>query len=107
MKIAERTQNAERRTFMVPTVVLSYRGGLRLRSGHPWIYRAGVADVPAAGGDGVVVRAPRGRILGYALYSDRSQIAIRMLSYGERPADDELLKGRIDAALGFRRALGI
>ena len=78
---------------MTPTVVLSARGELRLRSGHPWIYRADVADVQAAGGDRVVVRAPRGRILGYALYSDRSQIAVRMLSYGERPADDELLKG--------------
>ena len=101
----ERTQNDER--TMTPTVVLSTRGELRLRSGHPWIYRADVADVQAAGGDRVVVRAPRGRILGYALYSDRSQIAVRMLSYGERPADDELLKGRIDAALAFRRALGI
>ena len=30
-----------------------------------------------------------------------------MLTYGEQPADDELLKGRIDAALAFRRALGI
>ena len=92
---------------MIPTVVLSSRGELRLRSGHPWIYRADVADVQAAGGDRVVVRAPRGRILGYALYSDRSQIAVRMLSYGEKPAGDELLKGRIDAALAFRRALGI
>jgi 23S rRNA (cytosine1962-C5)-methyltransferase len=92
---------------MIPTVVLSARGELRLRSGHPWIYRADVADVQAGGGDRVVVRAPRGRILGYALYSDRSQIAVRMLTYGERPADDELLKGRIDAALAFRRALGI
>src|SRR5688572_18234319 len=92
---------------MTPTVVLSARGEQRLRGGHPWIYRADVADIQAAGGDRVAVRTPRGRTLGYALYSDRSQIAIRMLSYGERPADDELLKRRIDAALSFRRALGI
>jgi 23S rRNA (cytosine1962-C5)-methyltransferase len=86
---------------------LSSRGEQRLRSGHPWIYRADVADVQADGGDRVAVRAPRGRILGYAFYSDRSQIAVRMLSYGERPADDALLKSRIDAALAFRRALAI
>jgi 23S rRNA (cytosine1962-C5)-methyltransferase len=92
---------------MVPTVVLSSRGEQRLRSGHPWIYRADVADIQAGGGDRVVVRGPRGRTLGYALYSDRSQIAVRMLSYGERPADDELLKGRIEAALAFRRGLNI
>ena len=54
-----------------------------------------------------MVRSPRGRTLGYALYSDRSQIAVRMLSYGERPADDELLKRRIEAALAFRRGLNI
>jgi 23S rRNA (cytosine1962-C5)-methyltransferase len=30
-----------------------------------------------------------------------------MLSYGERPADDDLVKERIDAALAFRRALAI
>ena len=92
---------------MTPTVVLSARGEARLRGGHPWIYRADVADIQAAGGDRVAVRTPRGRTLGYALYSARSQIAIRMLSYGERPADDDLLKGRIDAALAFREALGI
>ncbi len=66
-----------------------------------------MADVQAGGGERVVVRGARGRTLGYALYSDRSQIAVRMLSYGERPADDELLKGRIEAALAFRRALDI
>ncbi len=92
---------------MIPTVVLSSRGEQRLRSGHPWIYRTDVADIQASGGERVVVRGSRGRTLGYALYSDRSQIAVRMLSYGERPADDELLKGRIEAALAFRRGLNI
>jgi len=92
---------------MTPTVIVSARGEQRLRSGHPWIYRADVADIQAGGGDRVAVRSPRGRTLGYALYSDRSQIAVRMLSYGERPADDELLKGRIEAALAFRGGLNI
>jgi 23S rRNA (cytosine1962-C5)-methyltransferase len=92
---------------MTPTVILSPRGEQRLRSGHPWIYRSDVAEVQAAAGDRVAVRAPRGRTLGYALYSDRSQIAVRMLSYGDRPADDDFVKGRVDAALAFRRALDI
>jgi 23S rRNA (cytosine1962-C5)-methyltransferase len=63
--------------------------------------------VHAAGGDRVVVRSARGRTLGHALYSDRSQIALRMLSYGERAADDALLAQRIEAAVGFRSALNI
>src|SRR5438094_498266 len=92
---------------MIPSVVLSARGEERLRGGHPWIYRADVADVRAAAGDRVVVRGPRGRTLGQALFSDRSQIAIRMLTYGEQAADEALIRARIEAALAFRETLAI
>src|SRR5438094_1167415 len=92
---------------MIPSVVLSARGEERLRGGHPWIYRADVADVRAAAGDRVVVRGPRGRTLGQALFSDRSQIAIRMLTYGEQAADQALIRTRIEAALAFRETLAI
>ena len=92
---------------MTSSVVLSARGEQRLYSGHPWIYRSDLGDVQAVGGDRVAVRSARGRTLGYALYSDRSQIALRMLSYGERVADDALLALRIEAAVGFRNALNI
>ncbi len=92
---------------MPPTVVISSRGEQRWRGGHPWIYRTDVADVQANAGDRVAVLGPRGRLLGQALYSDRSQIAIRMLSHGDRPADDALLTSRIEAAIGFRAALAI
>ena len=56
---------------MVPTVIISSRGEDRLRGGHPWIYRADVADVRAEAGDIVQVRSPRGQIVGSALFSDR------------------------------------
>ena len=36
---------------MIPTVVISARGEQRLLGGHPWIYRADVADARAAAGD--------------------------------------------------------
>src|SRR5947209_1291966 len=94
-------------TAMVPSVVISARGEERLRSGHPWIYRADVADVRAEAGDRVVVRGPRGRTLGQALYSDKSQIAIRMLTHGEQAADEALIRARIGAALAFRETLAI
>src|SRR5206468_11220198 len=74
---------------------------------HPWIYRADVAEVRASAGDVVAVRGPRGRPLGQALYSDRSQIAIRMMSYGDEPADDTLVRRRIGAAMAFRQSLAI
>ena len=92
---------------MAPVVVVSARGEERLRSGHPWIYRTDVADARAGAGDIVQVRNARGRALGSALFSDRSQITLRMLSYGEALADEALLRARIAAAVAFRRTLAI
>lgn len=93
---------------MVPTVTISSRGEGRLQSGHPWIYRADLGDVHATGGDRVLVRNGRGRTLGHAFYSDRSQIALRMLTRGDdAPADDALIRRRIEAALRFRETLAI
>jgi len=92
---------------VIPTVTISARGEQRLRSGHPWIYRADVADVRAEAGDRVLVRGPRGRTLGHALFSDRSQITLRMLAYGEEPADDALIRRGVGAALAFRQSLQI
>jgi len=90
-----------------PFVTISSRGETRLRSGHPWIYRADIGDVHAAGGHRVAVRSARGQTLGHAFYSDRSQIALRMLTRGEEPADDGLIRRRIEAALAFRGTLAI
>src|SRR6266508_2980377 len=91
---------------MIPFVVLSKRGEERLHSGHPWIYRADVADARAAGGDVVLVRGPRGRPLGRALFSDRSQISLRLLTYGAAETEVDvaaLLRSRIEAAIAFRQ----
>ena len=66
---------------MVPLVVVTARGEQRVQSGHPWIYRSDIATAQASAGETVVVRGPRGRTLGHALFSDRSQITLRMLTY--------------------------
>jgi 23S rRNA (cytosine1962-C5)-methyltransferase len=92
---------------MHPTVVISSRGEERLHTGHPWIYRADVANVRAEAGDIVQIRSPRGRTLGSALYSDRSQIALRLLSYGDAPADIALIRRRLESAIAFRQSLAI
>ena len=94
---------------MIPTVVISARGEERLRSGHPWIYRADVAEVRAAAGDVVLVCGPRGRALGRAFYSSRSQIAIRLIA-GHDDSDESinaLVRRRIEAAIAFRQSLEI
>jgi len=92
---------------MNPVVVVSPRGEERLRSGHPWIYRADVADVRADAGDIVQVRSARGRTLGSALFSDRSQITLRMLSHGDQAADEALVRRRIETAIAFRESLAL
>lgn len=92
---------------MNPTVTISVRGEQRLRGGHPWIYRSDISEAAAGPGDIVAVRNVKGRVLGSALYSDRSQIAIRMLTYGERPADEALIASRIESAIAFRESLAI
>jgi len=90
-----------------PAVVISARGKERVRSGHPWIYRSDVVDVHAGGGDIVEVIGPRRRRIGSALFSDQSQISLRVLTVGENVADEELLRTRIEAAIRVRESLAL
>ena len=91
----------------MPVVQISPRGEVRLRHGHPWIYRSDVAAGDAEGGDIVVVRGARDRPLGHAMFSDQSQIALRMLTRDDRPIDAGFWRGRLAAAIAFRDTLGI
>ena len=87
------------------SVVINARGEQRVRSGHPWIYRADVVDVQAEGGDLVNVIGPRQRTIGQALFSDRSQIPLRMLTRGDAPFDEATLVARLERAVRFRDSL--
>ncbi len=91
----------------MPSVVVSARGEQRVRAGHPWIYRADVAQIDASGGDIVQVIGPRRRTIGYALFSDRSQISIRILTQGDVPADEALIRARLERAIAFRASLQV
>src|SRR6187397_3564772 len=92
----------------MPTVTISPRGEQRIRAGHPWIYRADVTGGDATGGDVVDVVGPRSRPIGTALFSDRSQIAIRMLTVGAESGDvAALVRARLERALAFRTSLSL
>ena len=91
----------------MPTVTVSSRGEQRIRGGHPWIYRADVTGVDAAGGDVVEVLGPRARLLGSALFSDRSQIAVRMLTVGGAADLPSLIRARLERAIAFRTSLAL
>ena len=91
----------------MPSVVVTPRGVERAKSGHVWIYRSDVSEVSAAPGDVVDVVGPRGRPLGSAFYSDRSQISLRLLTAGGAVVAPDFLRRRLDAAFSFRESLNI
>ncbi len=62
------------------------RGAERWVRGHPWIYRSEVLAGPDAPGV-VEVRDARGRFIGQALYSPKSEIRLRLLERTDRPID--------------------
>jgi 23S rRNA (cytosine1962-C5)-methyltransferase len=92
---------------MSPTVTISPRGEERIRSGHPWVYRSDVATIAAQGGDVVRIFGPRNRPLGFALYSDRSEISLRLFARGPEEPGIDTWRERLRAAIRFRESLGI
>jgi len=84
-------------------VRLNRIGLARWRSGHPWIYRAGIAVVEeTTGREGLArVLEPEGRVLGTAMLSRESQITLRRLGYGPS-VDRDLIRKRLDDAIAYR-----
>jgi 23S rRNA (cytosine1962-C5)-methyltransferase len=92
----------------MPTAILKPKGEDRVRGGHPWVYRSDIADVTDPEPGAVVeVRGPRNRFLGHALFSDQSQITIRMISLDDKPIDEAFWRARLEAAIRFRETLKI
>jgi len=88
-----------------PNVPVLKRGVLRVQSGHPWIYRSDVrAPASLKGGEAVRVVDERGQFQAVALYSGPSQIALRLLSREDKPAD-EIISERLRLAVELRSRL--
>jgi 23S rRNA (cytosine1962-C5)-methyltransferase len=88
--------------MVVPNAVVNQRGSERLRLGHPWIYRSDVVKVHGDAGSIVRVSDERGRFLGSAFYSDRSQISLRFVCRDDVPIDREFFTERLRAAARYR-----
>lgn len=84
-------------------MVISSRGVDRLRSGHWWVYRSDVKPVNAEAGAIVRVNDERGNFQGRAFYSDRSQIAVRLLTREDVPIDRKFFASRLKQAADYRR----
>jgi len=63
-----------------PAAVISRRAADRLRAGHVWVYRSDVVEVPDNAPYLIPVVDQRGILLGSALYSSVSEIALRVIS---------------------------
>ena len=83
-------------------VVVSRKGQARIERGHPWVFRSDVVkDGGATAGALVRVAGVRGEPLGFAFWSGRSEIRLRMLERGEVLAPS-FLRDRIERALRWR-----
>jgi 23S rRNA (cytosine1962-C5)-methyltransferase len=90
-----------------PTITVTRRGAERARAGHLWIYRSDVLDAARAPGGSVVgVRDERGRFVGQALHSDRSEITLRLLSWREEEIDRAWWRARLRASVARRAETG-
>jgi 23S rRNA (cytosine1962-C5)-methyltransferase len=88
---------------VTPTRVTS-RGAERWVRGHPWIFRSDVTGGPDQPGL-VRVQDPRGRFIGQALYSPRSEIRLRLLERAERAVDAGWWSEQLRAAAARRSGI--
>ena len=86
-------------------VKVTARGAERWKQGHPWIYRSDVAAEPEKTPGIVPVTDRKGKFLGRALYSPRSEIRLRLLTRADEPIDSQWWTKRIGDAV--RRRNGI
>ena len=91
---------------MEQSVIITQRGAERARAGHLWIYRSDLKDArDFSGGSIVTLRDERGRFIGQALYSSRSEISLRILTLGDEKIDKSWWRERLRAAA--RRREGV
>jgi 23S rRNA (cytosine1962-C5)-methyltransferase len=95
-------------TTINPPIQLTARGAARIKAGHAWVYRSDIKEPKEKLDPGALVAVvdEKGRILGDALYSTTSQIAIRMFSAGREetlPEDlADIVGNRVAAAIAYR-----
>jgi 23S rRNA (cytosine1962-C5)-methyltransferase len=83
---------------------VSRRGAERWSHGHPWIYASDVTRQPDRPGI-AAVSDHRGKFLGQALFSPRSEIRLRLLEPTDRRIDAEWWRQRIAQAYAHRRGI--
>ena len=92
--------------LLMQTVNVTKRGADRLRQGHLWIYRSDVLDAAdASGGSVVAIKDQKGNFVGQALFSDSSEITLRLLTQSDEPVDREWWRQRLQTAVDRRAGI--
>ena len=84
--------------------VVTRRGADRWVRGHPWIYASDVSSAPDTPGL-TRVEDPRGKFIGQALCSPRSEIRLRLLERSDRLVDTDWWIERLGRALARRGSI--
>lgn len=87
-----------------PRANVSARGAERWQQGHPWIYASDVSHGPPEPGV-VSVVDHRGKFIGQALHSPRSEIRLRLLESADTAIGAAWWEERIAHAAGIRRGI--
>jgi 23S rRNA (cytosine1962-C5)-methyltransferase len=88
----------------LPVAKVSPKGADRWSRGHPWIYRTDVRSAPDQPGLCRVVD-PRGKCIGTALHSPRSEIRLRLLTRDDNPIGAAWWRERLAACLAARAGI--
>ncbi len=105
-----RPETTQKTIKTAPGAKISRRASDRLRAGHLWVYASDIESVELPAGESpalLPVADSRGLLLGTALYSPTSQIALRLISREAVSAAVwiQLLESRLRAAITRRRTL--
>ncbi len=88
------------------SAIVSNRGARRWDAGHPWIYRSDVIQRPDGDASAVRVTDQRGKPLGIALWSPRSEISLRLVDRNvDAKLDDAWWRARLERAFARRAGL--
>lgn len=87
-----------------PTVIVNRRAVERVRDGHLWIYRSDIKEPKRAANAATVrVTDERARFIAHALWSDKSQIALRVVTTTDEAIDRRFWHARLRDSI-VRRA---
>lgn len=88
-------------------VIISDKGRERILSGHKWIFKSDILEDKSDNSDVVILYDKKRHILGTALYSRESQIALRLISNEEVDNIETHIENSILKAADYRKSLSL